>query len=160
MVEILNGTIFGWANCFRLGQAVDAHAARRLRRCLRRKHKAESGNRTRFPHVRLWNHYGSKRLAPTTKSLPRMKTRSRMKAGCGKSARPVRRSAARIRDPRQKPEHQIQGESRLPKNAPPAGSTAARTIDWIEENVKEGTFLFYAARKAERRRQAKSRDRK
>ena len=66
VVETINRMTSGWANCFCLGQAgpaywaVDAHAAKRLRQRLYRKHKAESGQYVRFPYERLWNHYGLK----------------------------------------------------------------------------------------------------
>ena len=76
VVERLNRMLSGWAQYFRLGQvsraycAVDAHATKRLRQWLCRKHKVRSGKYVRFPDERLWDHYGLHRLAPTTKSLP------------------------------------------------------------------------------------------
>ena len=76
MVDRLNRMLSGWANYFRLGQvspayrAVDAHAVKRLRQWLCRKHKVKSGIYVRFPDQRLWNYYGLKHLAPTSSRLP------------------------------------------------------------------------------------------
>ena len=76
MVDRLNRMVSGWANYFRLGQvspayrAVDAHAVKRLRQWLCRKHKVKSGKYVRFPNQRLWNDYGLKHLAPTSSRLP------------------------------------------------------------------------------------------
>ncbi len=72
VVETLNRMMSGWAQYFRLGQvspayaAVDAHATKRLRQWLCRKHKVRTGKYVRFPNERLWEHYGLIRLAPTT----------------------------------------------------------------------------------------------
>jgi len=66
----------GWAQYFSLGQvspayaAIDAHATKRLRQWLARKHKVRGGEYVRFPDERLWDHYGLIRLAPTTAGLP------------------------------------------------------------------------------------------
>jgi len=66
----------GWAQYFSLGQvspayaAIDAHATKRLRQWLARKHKVRGGKYVRFPDERLWDHYGLIRLAPTTAGLP------------------------------------------------------------------------------------------
>ena len=55
VVERLNRVMLGWANYFHPGQAslayraIDAHATKRLRQWLCRKHKAESGKYVRFP---------------------------------------------------------------------------------------------------------------
>ena len=95
MVQRLNWMLSGWANYYRLGQvspayaALDAHATKRLRQWLCRKHKVKSEKYVRFSNGRLWDTYGLIRLAPTTKGLPWAKACSRRKAGCGKSARPV-----------------------------------------------------------------------
>ncbi len=76
LVGELNRMISGWARYFRLGQvspayaAVDAHAAKRLRQWLCRKHKVRSGKYVRFSSDRLWQHHGLIRLAPTTRGLP------------------------------------------------------------------------------------------
>ena len=72
----LNWMLSGWANYYILGQvspaykAVDAHATRRLRRWLCRKHKVKTGEYVRFSNPRLWHDYGLAHLAATTKSLP------------------------------------------------------------------------------------------
>ena len=59
----------GWANYCCLGpvsrvyEAVDAHARRRLRQWLRRKHKVPGGGYTRFPDTYLYQTLGLVRLA-------------------------------------------------------------------------------------------------
>ena len=61
VVKRLNRLMTGWANYFQLGQvspayrAVDAHATRRLRQWLCRKHKVRAGKYVRFPDKRLWD---------------------------------------------------------------------------------------------------------
>ncbi len=76
MVSKLNRMISGWAQYFQLGQvspayaAVDAHATKRLRQWLCRKHKVRDGKYVRFPDDRLWEHYGLTCLAPRTKGFP------------------------------------------------------------------------------------------
>ena len=76
MVRRLNWMLSGWANYFHLGQvspayvAVDAHATKRLRQWLCRKHKVSSRKYVRFSNARLYEKYGLVRLAPKTKSLP------------------------------------------------------------------------------------------
>ena len=96
LVEKLNRMMIGWANYFCLGavskayRAVDLHARRRLRRWLCDKHKEARPGYQRFPEASLhacmvWCSYhtgpqvfrGRKR-----ESFPR--------AGCGKTASPVR----------------------------------------------------------------------
>ena len=96
VVQKLNQITGGWANYFRLGQvspayaAIEAHAYKRLRQWLYRKHKRKSGKYVEFSDENLRIIYGLKPLKPRTKSLPWAKsTSSRRKAGCGKSARPV-----------------------------------------------------------------------
>ena len=76
MVKHLNWMLSGWGNYFHLGQvspafrAVDAHACKRLRQWLCRKHKVRSGKHVRFHDTVLYEKYGLVRLAPSTKSLP------------------------------------------------------------------------------------------
>ena len=66
----------GWANYFQPGQvspgyrAVDAHAIRRLRQWLCRKHKVRAGKYTRFSDGRLRNDHGLTRLVPRTARFP------------------------------------------------------------------------------------------
>ena len=75
VVRRLNRVTEGWANYFQLGQvspayrAVDAHAIRRLRQWLCRKHKVRAGKYVRFSDERLWNDYGLTRLVPRTASF-------------------------------------------------------------------------------------------
>ena len=76
VVAALNRRISGWAQYFCLGQvtpayaAVDAHATKRFRQWLSRKHKVRGGKFVRFPNERLWDDYGLTRLTRTTKGLP------------------------------------------------------------------------------------------
>ena len=76
VVRRLNRVIEGWANYFQLGQvspayqAVDAHAIRRLRQWLCRKHKVRAGKYMRFSDERLWNEHGLTRLALRTARFP------------------------------------------------------------------------------------------
>ncbi len=76
----LNRARLGWANYFRLGQvspaycAVDAHAIKRLRQWLCRKHKVKSGRYVRYPSERLWDDFGLVRLQLLTASFPWAKT--------------------------------------------------------------------------------------
>ena len=49
---------------------VDAHAIRRLRRWLCRKHKVRTGKYVRFPDERLWEDLGLIRLVSRTASFP------------------------------------------------------------------------------------------
>ena len=76
VVGRLNRAMLGWANYFRLGQvspayrAVDAHATKRLRQWLCRKHKVRSGQSVRYPDTRLWDDLGLTRLAMRTASRP------------------------------------------------------------------------------------------
>ena len=76
VVRRLNRAMTGWANYFQLGQvspayrAVDAHAIRRLRQWLCRKHKVRAGKYVRFPDKRLWNDLGRARLAQRTARFP------------------------------------------------------------------------------------------
>ena len=76
VVRRLNQVMEGWANYFQLGQvspayrAVDAHAIRRLRQWLCRKHKVRAGKYVRFSDERLWNDYGLTRLVLRTARFP------------------------------------------------------------------------------------------
>ncbi|WP_280139019.1 group II intron maturase-specific domain-containing protein, partial [Pseudovibrio sp. POLY-S9] len=76
IVRRLNWMLSGWANYYHLGQvspayaAIDAHATKRLRQWLCRKHKVRSGKYVHYPDERLWQHYGLMHLAPRTKGLP------------------------------------------------------------------------------------------
>ena len=51
-------------------RAVDAHAIRRLRQWLCRKHKVRAGKYVRFSDERLWNDYGLTRLVLRTARFP------------------------------------------------------------------------------------------
>ena len=75
VVRNLNRVVLGWANYFRLGQAspayraIDAHATKRLRQWLCRKHKVESGDYVRFPDEGLWADYSLIRLSVLKRSF-------------------------------------------------------------------------------------------
>ena len=76
VVRRLNRVMTGWANYFQLGQvspaykAVDAHAIRRLRQWLCRKHKVRAGKYVRFPDKRLWDDLGLTRFVSRTARFP------------------------------------------------------------------------------------------
>ena len=76
VVERLNRAMLGWANYFQLGQvspayrAVDAHAIKRLRQWLCRKHKVRSGKYVRYPDIKLRDDLGLTCLALRTASHP------------------------------------------------------------------------------------------
>jgi RNA-directed DNA polymerase len=97
LVGRLNRQLRGWANYFCYGanpavRLVDRHVARRLRRWLCRKHKVPNGGFTRFPDQYLTDQLGLVRLQ-TLAATSRVRTRETIlspRAGCGKTARPVR----------------------------------------------------------------------
>ena len=76
VVAKLNRAMLGWANYFQLGQvspaycAVDAHAEKRLRQWLCRKHKVKSGRYVHYPSERLRTDFGLVRLQVRTASFP------------------------------------------------------------------------------------------
>ena len=93
----LNRMLVGWANYFCLGpvskayRAVDRHTGRRLRQWLCRKHKVQGRGSSRYPDEYLYQELGLVRLRLRDAQLSvgeRMSPCPR--AGCGKSARPVR----------------------------------------------------------------------
>ena len=75
IVERLNRAMLGWANYFHLGQvipayqAVDAHATKRLRQWLCRKHKVRTGKYVRYLDEHLRNDMGLTRLKVRTRAL-------------------------------------------------------------------------------------------
>ena len=76
VVERLNRALLGWANYFQLGQvspayrAVDAHATKRLRQWLCRKHQAKSGKYMHLPDAILREDQGLICLGQRTASFP------------------------------------------------------------------------------------------
>ena len=75
LVGRLNQKLDGWANYFRLGQvskayrAVDAHARRRLRHWLCRKHQVGGRGTSRFPDTYLHQILGLTRLEGRKRSF-------------------------------------------------------------------------------------------
>ena len=75
IVARLNRALLGWANYFHLGQiapayrAIDAHATKRLRQWLCRKHKVRTGQYVRYPDEHLWEAMGRTRLTVRMGSL-------------------------------------------------------------------------------------------
>jgi group II intron reverse transcriptase/maturase len=75
-VEVLNRMLRGWGNYFRLGsvskayRAVDAHAQKRLRRWLGRKHKVPGGGTRRYPDQYLYETLALHRLSASTRNFP------------------------------------------------------------------------------------------
>jgi group II intron reverse transcriptase/maturase len=75
-VANLNRVLRGWANYFCLGpvskayRAVDAHARKRLRQWLCRKHKTRGRGTSRFPDEYLYGTLGLVRLPVLTRRLP------------------------------------------------------------------------------------------
>jgi RNA-directed DNA polymerase len=96
-VARLNRMLCGWANYFSLGavtaayRGVDYHVRERLRQWLCRKHSVGTRGTTQFPDQHLYQELKLVRLCDRTKRLPWAKARLLdPRAGCGKTARPVR----------------------------------------------------------------------
>ena len=97
VVDRLNRMMIGWANYFCLGpvskaySAVERHARKRLRQWLCAKHKEPRPGYKRFPEASLHAVYG---FGPAYHSGPQLSVGERVslspRAGCGKSACPVR----------------------------------------------------------------------
>jgi group II intron reverse transcriptase/maturase len=97
VVMQLNRTITGWANYFRLGpvskayHAIEQHTRNRLRQWLRKKHKMPGRATSQYPDEHLHQTLGLINLSPRTASFPWAGTcEPSPRAGCGKSACPVR----------------------------------------------------------------------
>jgi len=75
-VSRINGLLRGWSNYFRLGpvskayRSVDHHASRRLRQCLRAKHKVRGEGTSRFPNEYLYGELGLIQLQQRTRDFP------------------------------------------------------------------------------------------
>jgi group II intron reverse transcriptase/maturase len=97
-VGILNRMIRGWANYFCLGsvsrayRAIDMHARKRLRQWLSDKHKRQSSGWAAYTDTYLHDGLGLVKLGNLSKSFAWAKARNQPspRAGCGKTARPVR----------------------------------------------------------------------
>jgi RNA-directed DNA polymerase len=76
LVKRLNAKLIGWANYFRLGpvspayRAVDAHAKRRLRKWLCKKHRVQGQGYNRYPDQYLYETLRLVRLPGLTRNLP------------------------------------------------------------------------------------------
>ena len=96
IVERLNRILIGWANYFCLGSvskaysAVDLHARTRLRRWLCDKHREPRPAYKRFPEASLHSVFGLVQLPHGPRAFRGRKRESFPRAGCGKSASPVR----------------------------------------------------------------------
>ena len=98
MVGWLNRKLVGWANYFRLGpvtkayERVNRHVCQRLRRWLGRKHGSAGGGYYRYSDRRIYADLGLIQLTWARFGLPRANAEKNLcpRAGCGKSARPVR----------------------------------------------------------------------
>jgi hypothetical protein len=102
VVERLNRMLTGWANYFCLGpvsksyRVLDAHAATRLRRWLRKKHKVESTGSKRFPYEHLYDTLGLVSLPCRTRSLPWVRFSDQVGHRFGASRPPSRTISATI----------------------------------------------------------------
>jgi RNA-directed DNA polymerase len=96
IVAQLNRMMNGWANYFCLGpvstayRAVDSYAKTRLHLWLRTKHKLSGRANGMFPDTHLYGALGLVRLDRRTRNFPWAKRESSPRAGCGRSACPVR----------------------------------------------------------------------
>ena len=96
-VTALNRKLVGWSIYFCLGpvspayRAIDQHVARRLRQWLCGKHKPRGRGTSRYPDDHLYQQLGLVWLSQLTRNFPWAKGVSPdPRAGCGKTARPVR----------------------------------------------------------------------
>ncbi len=96
LIHQVNNVLRGWANYFSFGtlspaySAVHAHACHRVRQWLGRKYKIQDRGYSRFPDKHLTHQLGLVNL-PASRSRPRTRPpASCPRAGCGKSACPVR----------------------------------------------------------------------
>ena len=96
LIYRLNEVLRGWAAYFGYGtlspayNAVQRHACSRVRQWLRRKHQVRGRGYTEYPDEHLWNDLGLLNLNTIRRNARTRTLESCPRAGCGKSARPVR----------------------------------------------------------------------
>ncbi|WP_342240280.1 group II intron reverse transcriptase/maturase [Inquilinus sp. OTU3971] len=97
LVGKVNRTLRGWANYFQVGtvsrayRALDNYTAVRVRRWLRFKYKVRRSKGGSYPLSHLYGHFGLVRLTSAwARRAVDEGVRSCPRAGCGRSARPVR----------------------------------------------------------------------
>jgi group II intron reverse transcriptase/maturase len=95
--KAINRKLLGWSRYFCLGPVskaysdVDQHVAKRLRQWMCARHQVPGRGTARFPNEYLYKHVGLLRLSDRTRTLPAgVRVNPCPRAGCGKSARPVR----------------------------------------------------------------------
>ena len=95
--EALNRVLRGWAHYFSYGtraqayRAVDRYVSERVRHFLRRRHKVPARGTKRYPAERIFGELGVVQLRRFQLERLRMPwCEPRPRAGCGKTARPVR----------------------------------------------------------------------
>jgi group II intron reverse transcriptase/maturase len=95
--KAINRKLLGWSRYFCLGPVskaysdVDQHVAKRLRQWMCARHQVPGRGTARFPNEYLYKHVGLLRLSDRKRTFPMgVRVTPCPRAGCGKSARPVR----------------------------------------------------------------------
>src|SRR5205085_4889072 len=96
LIYRLNEVLLGWTQYFSYGtlspayNVVQRHACSRVRQWLRRKHQVRGRGYTEYPDEHLFNDLGLLNLTKLRRHARTRTLESCPRAGCGKSARPVR----------------------------------------------------------------------